>query len=188
MRTRGGGGGCEGEGGGESEDGEGARARGDAARAPEQASARRRYFANAPVKHGRGPHLVPRADFIALPLAHTPPALSRPNPRPNPRSYLAHPLDPALITRGAGVSAHLVSRADLHLFEDREALRLHLHTGRLAWVQAGARRQSVTRGWEGPERCARSCGAGAALEARRAGTMIHGERSIHAVACRVGGC
>ena len=55
-------------------DGEGVRARGDTARAPEQASARRRYFANAPVKHRRGPHLVPRADFIALALALTPPA------------------------------------------------------------------------------------------------------------------
>ena len=65
-------------------------------------------------------------------------------------------------TRGAIL--HLVSRADLHLLELAQALRLHLHTGRLRG-RGGVRNQVVRRARPGPEICARSWvrgGSGAA--------------------------
>ena len=170
------------------EDGEGVRALGDTARAPEQASARRRYF-KRPRKNRRGPHLVPRADFIALPLALTPPALSRPNPRPNPRAHPHPPPRPRSNhprSRRQCAPCKPSGSSSLRRPSGTQAALAHRTTG------MGARRGATSEydtGLGGPRAWRPQLGAGAALVRRGgAGTMIHGERSIHAVACRVGGC
>ena len=139
--------------------------------------------------------------MLLLPTPHRPIARATPHPapphHPTSRCPAAHrpPRSPEQASRGRRLCAnapvktarvaipHLVSRADLHRLELLQALGVHLHTRRLHG-KTGARRQTMTLGWEGLEHCALSWVLG---RRRAVGVPFFHAIRVHAAACRMGG-